>query len=177
MRRSLSRSSIFAYWGYSTEQLKRTAIDGTLNVLDAAQRVGVRRVVLTSSSVVAGSSVGREVLDETGEICEKNPPPYLIAKAEQERAASRRGSDLGIKLVTVCQTMSIGAHDYRLSPSNAIICSYLNDPFKVTLPGGCNLVSVRATWRAATSSQRCADSPVGAICSARRISNGQRSIV
>ena len=140
-------AAVFAYWGYSMEQLKRTAIDGTLNVLDAAERVGVRRVVLTSSSVVAGSSVRREVLDETGEICEKNPPPYLVAKAEQERAAFRRGSELGIELVAVCPTMSIGAHDYRLSPSNAIICSYLNDPFKVTFPGGCNLVSVRDVVR------------------------------
>ena len=35
----------------------------------------------------------------------------------------------------------MGGFDYRLSPSNATIVNYLNDPFRSTFIGGCNIVS------------------------------------
>jgi dihydroflavonol-4-reductase len=140
-------AAVFAYWGYTPEQLRRIAVTGTINALNTAKRAGVGRVVLTSSSVVLGSSRRGEVRDETCEIGEGDPPPYLIVKAEQERAAFKRAAELGIELIAVCPTMSVGAHDYRLGPSNAIICSYLNDPFKITFPGGCNIVSVQDVAR------------------------------
>ena len=60
--------------------------------------------------------------------------------------------------------MCLGPHDYRLGPSNAIICSYLKDPWKLTWPGGCNLVSVRDVAR-------------GHVLAAQKGTPGQRYIL
>ncbi len=85
------------------------------------------------------------VRDEMGEF--NNTDAYSIAKAKQEKAGFVHAEKLGVELVAVSPTMSVGPHDYRLGPSNAIICAYLNDPFKVTFPGGINIVSVRDVAR------------------------------
>jgi dihydroflavonol-4-reductase len=94
---------------------------------------------------VLGSSTNKIIRDETDEFNEADA--YSIAKAEQEKAGFARAEKLGMELVAVCPTMSVGPHDYRLSPSSAIICAYLNDPFKVTFAGGINIVSVRDVAR------------------------------
>lgn len=134
-------ATVFAYWGHTSDELENVAVNGALNVVEAAKRAGVRRLVLTSSSVVLGSSTRPETRDESSEMREKDAPPYVISKVDQERAAFARAAELGLELVAVCPTMSVGAHDYRLSPSNAVITTYLKDPFKLTYPGGCNIVS------------------------------------
>jgi dihydroflavonol-4-reductase len=138
-------AAVFSYWSHAAEELKKIAVEGTVNAVEAAHRAGVRRVVLTSSSVVLGSNTARILRDETDEFNEADA--YSIAKAEQEKAGFARAEKIGIDLVAVCPAMSVGPHDYRLSPSNAIICAYLNDPFKVTFPGGINIVSVRDVAR------------------------------
>jgi dihydroflavonol-4-reductase len=140
-------ASIFAYWGHTADELEGTALDGALNAVEAAKRAGVRRLVLTSSAVVLGSSTRPAVRDESSGMTEKDPPPYDVSKVAQERAAFARAEDLGLDLVAVCPTVSIGPHDSRLSPSNALIITYLKDPFKLTYPGGCNLVSARDVAR------------------------------
>jgi len=61
----------------------------------------------------------------------------------QERTAFTIGEKLGLDVVAVCPTLVMGAYDYRLSPSNANIVNYLNDPFRSTFMGGCNIVSAR----------------------------------
>lgn len=48
-----------------------------------------------------------------------------------------------MELVAVCPTLTVGALDYRLSPSNANVVNYLNDPFRSTFLGGCSIVAAR----------------------------------
>ena len=136
-------AGVFAYWGYSDQELNRIIVEGTRNVVDAAQAAGVQRMVLTSSSVVMGSSTKTVPRDERHEIRDKDAPPYFLAKARQEQAAIAQAQALGLELIAVCPTITVGSHDYHLVPSNAIIVSYLNDPYKATYPGGCNIVHVR----------------------------------
>jgi len=123
--------------------LESTAVRGTHNVLDAAQRAGVRRIILTSSSVVLGSSTAPISRDETADIDDAaEEPPYVRAKIKQEREAFARADELGLELVAVCPTMTVGPHGMSLGPSNAVIVTYLGDPLRMTYPGGCNIVSV-----------------------------------
>lgn len=138
----------FAYAGFSPEQLERTAVDGTRNVLDAAAGAGVHRVVLTSSSVVFGSSPTPLVRDETAvpdgvDADGFVEPPYVAAKVKQDRLAAEHGHTLGIEMVFACPTMTMGAHGTTLGPSNGLIVAYLADPLRMTYPGGCNIVCVR----------------------------------
>ena len=78
----------YAYGGVSSAEILETAVAGTEALLRACARQGVRRVVVTSSSVVFGYSNRGAI------ICEGEPwhdgdgePPYVIAKIAQHRRA------------------------------------------------------------------------------------------
>ena len=136
-------AAVFAYWGSSPEDLKELAVSGTRNVLEAARRAGVQRVIVTSSSVVLGSRATPHELDETAQFEDQDSSAYTLSKVSQEKTVLEMGIDLGLDVVSVCPTLAVGSFDYRLSPSNAVIVNYLNDPFRSTFLGGCNIVSAR----------------------------------
>jgi dihydroflavonol-4-reductase len=140
-------AAVFAYWGISEPELDAVTVDGTANVLEAAAASEVPRVVLTSSSVVCGSSTRPIARDERQELRDPDPPFYYRAKARQEREAFTLAERLGIDLVAALPTITVGGPDYRLVPSNAIIVNYLNDPWRMTFPGGCNIVHVQDVAR------------------------------
>ncbi len=142
-------AAIFAYWGYTPNQLNKVAEQGTLNVMQAAHHAGVKRVVLTSSSVVLDLD-GNLLSDSNATTVQtlKDQPDYVHSKIRQLKSARSLGESLGIDLVTVCPTLTVGASDVRLSESNRMIVNYLADPYKSTWIGGCNIVSVRDVARA-----------------------------
>jgi len=133
----------FSYWGHDPLVMARTAIEGSANVLAAAAAQGVRRVVMTSSSVTLGASYRDEVRDEAF-TAQDDPdePAYVRAKIEQEGAAMALARRLGLEVVFACPTMSVGPFGASLGPSNAVVTSYLADPLRLTWAGGCNIVSV-----------------------------------
>lgn len=140
-------AAAFTYGGASAEALMDLAVRGTKNVLHAAKRGGAKRVVVTSSSVVLGSRSHRLVMDETAEFAELQPAAYVLSKVQQEKSALAAAAELGIEALAVCPTLVMGGWDYRLSPSNANIVNYLNDPFRATFLGGCNVVSAEDVAR------------------------------
>ena len=134
----------FAYWGKTAAELERVATEGTANVLTAARRGGVSRTVVTSSSVVFGYELDPIERDESdGPVATEGEAPYVQAKEQQDRLALELARDLGLSLVTACPTMSVGPASPSLGPSNAIVVTYLRDPWRTTYPGGCNIVSAR----------------------------------
>src|SRR5215510_13866860 len=62
----------FAYADRTAEDLETTALTGTENVLRAARTLKVKRVVVTSSSVVLGYAENRRVLNEQSELADCN---------------------------------------------------------------------------------------------------------
>src|SRR5688572_27317267 len=56
-------AAVFSYWTHRPEELRKVAIEGTLNAIHAAHRAGLKRVVLTSSTVVLGSDSEPRVRD------------------------------------------------------------------------------------------------------------------
>ncbi|MEO3714615.1 NAD-dependent epimerase/dehydratase family protein [Roseateles flavus] len=134
-------AAVFAYTGMAAEAQADLAVRGTRHVLLAAQRAGVGRVVVTSSSVTLGSSTVPLVLDEDAVFDEREPSDYVQSKLRQEEAAFEAGVRLGLEVLTVNPTLVIGAHDHRLGPSNANLVNYLNDPLRCTFLGGCNVVA------------------------------------
>ena len=138
----------FAYWGVTPDELETVAVAGTRNVIDAAAVTHVRRVVLTSSSVIFGSAPGPVVRDETASFTQEDASPYAVSKLQQARAATKHALERKVDIVSVCPTLAVGSFDFGLSTSNAIITKYLNDPFRTTFAGGCNVVSARDVARA-----------------------------
>ena len=136
-------AAIFSYENAVSAELEALAVEGTINAIDAAYFSKVRRVVLTSSSVIFGSSNRPLVRNEQNKPDEANNVPYIAAKQSQEQAALAHAERLGVKLVVICPTLTVGPYGYKLGPSNGAIVSYLSDPSKATFAGGCNIVSVR----------------------------------
>ncbi len=137
----------FAYGGVDAHELDAVAVAGTRNVVRAAARAGVDRIVLTSSSVVFGSSSGPTPRDETAPFTPEDASGYAMSKVRQERTAVETARSEGVDLVSVCPTLTVGGWDYRLAESNAIVVKYLNDPWRSTFAGGCNIVSARDVAR------------------------------
>jgi dihydroflavonol-4-reductase len=136
-------AATFAYGGDGAA-LHRVAIEGTANVLHAAAAAGVRRVVVTSSSVVFGYAHDEQAIDETRGLADgAGQPAYVAAKIAQDRSALDLACRLGLELILACPTMSVGGVATTLGPSNALIVRYLADPTRSTFPGGCNIVAAR----------------------------------
>ncbi len=131
----------FSYGNANASELEQVAIDGTRNMITAAAGAGVKRVVLTSSSVIFGSSASAEPRNEDASFTAEDASAYAVSKFRQSAVAFSTAASLGIELVAVCPTLTMGAWDYGLSESNAIIVKYLNDPFRTTFAGGCNVVA------------------------------------
>src|SRR5215210_4181253 len=132
-----------AVYSYSEDEaaLERANVEGTRRVLEAASDAGVRRVVLTSSSVTCGSSAGTQQRDETGTLDAGWVPPYFQTKLRQEQVAAEIAATRGLELVVALPTVVLGGPDWRLVPSNAVLVRYLLDSTRTTFPGGCNVVA------------------------------------
>jgi dihydroflavonol-4-reductase len=113
----------------SVEEMVAVAKNGTVNVLRAAARAGVTRVVMTSSqaaSTPASDFVG--TLDESFWSDESNPEldPYRISKIEAEKAAWAFARENGIDLSTVLPGAIFGpAMSTRSMSSDAILQGFL----------------------------------------------------
>lgn len=134
----------------SDEEFSRQARDGTLRVLRAAGRNGVRRIVVTSSSsAIAYGTGGRPTPFTEADWSEPNPADtsaYERSKLAAERAAWawKKENPDGPELVTVCPSAIIGpVMGQDFSDSIQIIAKL----FDGSLPGvprmGFPLVDVR----------------------------------
>ncbi|HTY72217.1 MAG TPA: NAD-dependent epimerase/dehydratase family protein [Actinomycetes bacterium] len=135
-------AALFSYRQGDEERLTASHDEVTTQVVRSAADAGVRRLVLTSSSVVFGSSPGPQVRDETGSIGAEWVPAYFRAKSRQADVARAEADRVGLELVLACPTLVLGGPSWRLVPSNAVIVRYLCDPTRTTFDGGCNVVAV-----------------------------------
>lgn len=148
-------AAVFAYSGFASGALDDLAVNGTRNVLTTAAHAGVERVVVTSSTVTLGSGTAPGIRDEGSRDDDPYPSAYTLSKIRQERLAFELAAELDLDLVVVCPGLTVGSYDYRLSPSNASIANYLNDPMRFTFPGGCNIVSARDVAAGHVIAARC----------------------
>ncbi|MEJ0015125.1 MAG: NAD-dependent epimerase/dehydratase family protein [Acetobacteraceae bacterium] len=133
----------FAYGG-SDAAMMQVAVAGSERLLRACARTGVRRIVLTSSSVVFGHARdGVPVTEDAPLAASADEPGYVAAKIAQHRRAQALAELLDLDIRYACPTMAIGPTGSSLGPSNAMLVAYLADPFRSTYPGGCNLVAAR----------------------------------
>ncbi len=93
-------------------QIVDPSVEGTKNVLDAATRAGVRRVVLTSSVAAVGSYRDSQdhplTEDDWNDGATLQSDPYGLAKTSAERLAWRRAAEERWELVTCNPAMVLG---------------------------------------------------------------------
>ncbi len=136
-------AAVYAFGAERAAEVDRVNTAGTVSVLEAAAAAGVRRVVVTSSSVTRGSSTRAVARTEADELGDEPVPTYYRSKVEQERLALTTGERHGLEVVLALPTVVLGGPATRLLPSNAIVLRYLLDVTRSTFPGGCDVVDAR----------------------------------
>ena len=122
-------AAVHRNWSSDESTFMRPAVEGTRNVLDAAKRAGVRRVVCTSSGATVGfASDPSHPLDESATNAGgKNV--YTRAKIAGEGVALEAARERGQDVVITNPSGVFGPRDYRLTPATRGIIGLLQgDP-------------------------------------------------
>jgi dihydroflavonol-4-reductase len=137
----------YRLWTKDSNELYRSNVDGTRNVLEAARRQGVERVVYTSTVGCIGVPQGG-VGDETVPVTlEEMSGAYKRSKFLAERVALEFAAS-GFPVVVVNPTAPVGDHDVKPTPTGKIVLDFLKGAMPAFIDTGLNLVDVRDTAEA-----------------------------
>jgi dihydroflavonol-4-reductase len=134
-----------ALYSYDAEprRLEAVNVDGTRNLLDAAARAGVRRVVHTSTAGTCGPVPGRPATEADRPPAYELAVPYKRTKLRAERLvleAARQGLDA----VVVNPTTPVGDGDRKPTPTGAMVAGVARGRIRGYVAGtGLNVVDVR----------------------------------
>ena len=152
-----------AYWRQSPEQVIRSAVDGTRNIVHACLQSGVQRLILTSSQAALGVPERGELLTEAHTF--NLPPkrfPYGYAKRQAELEALRDAGQ-SLEVVVVNPSIVIGAGDVHQISGSLVIQAARGRTFLYT-GGGTNIVHID-------------DVAAGHLAAAERGRSGERYIL
>lgn len=132
----------YRLWSKHPKDMYLSNVDGTRNLLEAARRSGVERVVYTSTVGCMGF--------KDGELADENSPVnvaamtghYKRSKFLAEMAALQFAQE-NFPVVIVNPTAPIGDHDSKPTPTGKTIVDFLRGDMPAYLDTGLNLVDVR----------------------------------
>jgi dihydroflavonol-4-reductase len=129
----------YRLWARDAEEMYRSNVDGTRNVLTAARRAGVERVVYTSTVGCIGFPA-EGVGDETTAVgLDDMSGPYKRSKFLAEQAALEFAAT-GLPVIVVNPTAPIGDHDFKPTPTGKIVVDFLRGALPAFVDTGLNLV-------------------------------------
>ncbi|MDX1710390.1 MAG: NAD-dependent epimerase/dehydratase family protein [Rhodovibrionaceae bacterium] len=97
---------------------------GTVNVLRAASRAGVKRIVHTSTEAVLVDRKGRHIVPQGDVHLAEMPGPYCRSKYRAE-AAARAAAGEGLPVVIVNPTVPLGPGDRNMTPPTRMLSDFL----------------------------------------------------
>ena len=133
----------YRLWALDPEQIVRTNVDGTRNVMEASLRAGVERVVYTSSVATLALQPGTASADESIALTEAAAiGAYKRSKVAAERLVLAMIERDGLPAVIVNPSTPIGPRDARPTPTGRIIVEAAAGRMPAFLDTGLNLVHV-----------------------------------
>jgi dihydroflavonol-4-reductase len=134
----------YRLWAKDPHELYESNVDGTRNLLEAAERAGAERIVYTSTVGCIGMPKDRPGDEDTPVTIENMVGHYKRSKwlAEQVAIGKARA---GVPVVIVNPTAPIGDHDWKPTPTGKIIVDFLRNRMPAFVDTGLNLVNVRDT--------------------------------
>jgi dihydroflavonol-4-reductase len=132
----------YRLWARDPKQIYQSNVIGTSNILDAAERAGVQRIVYTStvgcvgmSAEIAGNESSPVSIHDMGGHYKRSK--WLAEQIALEKARA------GQPIVIVNPTAPVGDHDWRPTPTGNIILNFLRNKLPAFVDTGLNLVDVR----------------------------------
>jgi dihydroflavonol-4-reductase len=126
----------YRLWVPEPRQVYESNVTGTRNLLEAARRAGVERVVYTSTVGCIGVPDGTEAAPVS---LDQMEGPYKRSKFLAEKAAL----ESHLPVVVVNPTAPVGDHDWKPTPTGKVILDFLNRRMPAYIETGLNFVDVR----------------------------------
>ena len=134
----------YRLWAKDPGELYRSNVQGTRNMLEAARKAAVDRVVYTSTVGCIGIPRDRPGNEEVGVHLEEMTGAYKRSKFQAEQLALE-SAESGLPVVVVNPTAPIGGHDFKPTPTGKIVVDYLKGAMPAFVDTGLNLVDVEDT--------------------------------
>jgi dihydroflavonol-4-reductase len=132
----------YRLWVRDPQQMYRSNVDGTRTLIEAAQKLRVRRMVYTSSVATMGFTSNGQVADERSPVSlDHMIGHYKRSKFMAEEVALAAGRS-GVDVVVVNPTTPVGEQDIKPTPSGRIVVDFLKKKFPAYVDTGLNLVDV-----------------------------------
>ncbi len=140
-------AATYSFWSPRPREVYRSNVSGTVNLLDAARRAGVRRVVFTSSVSTIGIPENGSLDPERLGTEEMPPrPALLIGDYKQSKYATEQialaANDAEMEVVVVNPCAPIGEWDVKPTPTGQIPLSFARGKAPGYIATGMNLVDV-----------------------------------
>ncbi|MBH8556135.1 SDR family oxidoreductase [Nostocaceae cyanobacterium CENA357] len=130
--------------GNHWKHLEDININGTINLLTAAEKVGIKKVVYVSSAGIIGMKPNGAPGDETTPphpIAEKNL--YFKSKILTEKAIHQFLQEHTLPVTTILPAWMFGPGDAAPTNSGKLILDYIERKLPLTIPGGTSIVDAR----------------------------------
>jgi dihydroflavonol-4-reductase len=134
----------YRLWSKNPSELYASNVEGTRNLLAAAERAGVRRIVYTSTVGCIGMPASHAGDETTPVSIEDMAGHYKRSKWLAEQVALEKARE-GLPVVIVNPTAPIGDHDWKPTPTGKIIADFLRGKLPAFVDTGLNLVDARDT--------------------------------
>lgn len=133
----------YRLWVTDADPMYRANVDGTENVIRAAARSGVERIVHCSSVAAIAPPHGRAPVDETHEYAGVDDvvSDYKKSKYLGDLLARRLARE-GLPVVIVNPAAPIGPRDIKPTPTGRIVTDFLNGRMPSYIDTGMNVVHV-----------------------------------
>jgi dihydroflavonol-4-reductase len=153
----------YRLWAKDPSELYRSNVDGTRNVLEAARKACVERVVYTSTVGCIGIPIDRPGDETVPVTIGEMKGAYKRSKFQAEQVALEYAKS-GLPVVIVNPTAPVGDHDFKPTPTGKIIVDFVRGAMPAFLDTGLNLIDVR-------------DTADGHVLACERGSSGQKYIL
>ena len=132
----------YRLWARNPDDLYRSNVEGTRNLLQAARNAGAERVVYTSTVGCIGIPSGGIGDEDTPVAIEDMVGHYKRSKflAEEVALDAARG---GLPVVIVNPTAPVGDHDVKPTPTGQIVFDFLKGGMPAFIDTGLNVVDAR----------------------------------
>jgi dihydroflavonol-4-reductase len=132
----------YRLWAANPDDLYRSNVEGTRNLLQAARNAGAERVVYTSTVGCIGIPSGGIGDEDTPVALADMVGHYKRSKflAEEVALEAARG---GLPVVIVNPTAPVGDHDVKPTPTGQIVVDFLKGGMPAFIDTGLNVVDAR----------------------------------
>lgn len=134
----------YRLWCKHPQDLYNSNVDGTRNLLEAAEHAGIERIVYTSTVGCIGMPQTRPGDEDTPVSISDMVGHYKRSKWLAEQIALEKAK-AGLPVVIVNPTAPVGDHDWKPTPTGKIILDFIRGKLPAFVDTGLNLVDVRDT--------------------------------